>query len=199
MSFKDFLNTFIEEAVLEGYPTEMSVGLLLSEDTHSLEEGLTVLEMVREEYEEDELLEVARRRGPRRARVVAKRPKFRTPSKPKRRAGGGMRGQKRIFRKVAGGGRLLIKKVGRVNVTRSLRMRRSKAKRSMAAKRAARNPQTKMRRKRTMAVRSRMMPRKRKMGSSRPKAKSSYRGFHKTKRHAAPRRSTRPGFRPRRR
>lgn len=60
MSFKDFLNTFIEEAVLEDYPVEMSVSLLFSESTRSLEDGFTVLEMVKEEHG-DELTEVVKR------------------------------------------------------------------------------------------------------------------------------------------
>jgi hypothetical protein len=191
MGFKDFLNTFVEEAVLEGYPVEMSVSLLLSESARSLDDNSTVLEMLKEEFG-DELFEVYRRAGPRR---IAKR-KVRTARRPsvrklpKRKAGGGMRGQKRIRRKVAGGGRILIRKQGRVNPIRSIRMRRSKAKRSQAAKRASRNPQTKMKRKRTMAVRARMLP-------SKKKRTTSYRGFHGAKRHAAPRRTARP--RPRRR
>jgi hypothetical protein len=49
MDFKEFLNTFIEEAVLEDYPIEMSVSLLFSESTRSLHDGSTVLEMLRED------------------------------------------------------------------------------------------------------------------------------------------------------
>lgn len=49
MDFKDFLNSFIEEAVLEGYPVEMSAGRLLGENTRSLQDGSTILEMLEEE------------------------------------------------------------------------------------------------------------------------------------------------------
>jgi hypothetical protein len=148
---------------------------LLSEDTIILETGELLTERV---------MRPKRRAAVRRAKI--RRPA--KPKKPRRKAGGGMRGQKRIFRKVAGGGRMLVRKQGRVNPTRSMRMRKSRVKRAMAAKRAARNPQTKMKRRRTMQARKRMMPRKKKMTQRKPK--TAYRGFHGAKRHAAPRRST---------
>ena len=173
MEFRDLLDRFIEDAVLEEFSPEFSADILLSEDTILLETGELLTERV---------MRPKRRAAVRRS--AARRPA--KPKRPKRKAGSGMRGQKRVFRKVPGGGRMLVRKVGRVNPTRSMRMRRSRVKRAMAAKRAARNPQTKMKRKRTMAARKRMMPGKRRksMGS-----KTAYRGFHGTKRHAAPRRS----------
>ena len=182
MKFRDYLDKFIEDAILEGFTPEFSADTLLSEDAVMLETGESLSELALTER----VVRPRRRAAVRRSAVRrAARPK-----KPKRRAaGGGMRGQKRVFRKVAGGGRMLVRKQGRVNPTRSMRMRRSRVKRAMAAKRAARNPQTKMKRRRTMQARKRMMPRKKSLTrKSAARPKTSYRGFHGAKRHAAPRR-----------
>ena len=149
MDFCEHLDAFLEEAVVELYTAGQAAYLLLSEDFRFNSHEGEVL-----------ILAEARRYGPK----MQKRKKL------------AQRGQKRVFRKVAGGGRVLIKKTGRVNIGRSINMRRSKQKRIMAQKRAQRNPQTKMKRRRTMQARSRLMPRRK-----------SYKGAHGTKRHGPPR------------
>jgi len=93
---------------------------------------------------------------------------------------------KRIRVKVAGGGYMTKRKIGRKDPRRSMIAKRSARKGRAKRMAAMRNPRSKMKRRRTMAARSRLL------GASKHKA---YRGFHGAKRHAAPRRQAHPRIR----
>jgi len=79
---------------------------------------------------------------------------------------------KRTFRKLPGGGKMLIRRTGPVSIKRRMAAKKAARKGRAARLRASRNPRSKMKRKRTMAARKRLLGNRRK-SSRRPRIRFS--------------------------
>jgi hypothetical protein len=106
----------------------------------------------------------------------------------------------RIRVKVAGGGYMTKRVIGRKDPRRSRSAKRAALKGKAKRRMALRNPRSRMKRARTLAARKRLMGNKttrrpkRRVGPT-PRKRPSYRGYHGAKRHAAPRKAPRPKVR----
>ena len=138
MALKEQIDSFLEEAIAELYPPNLVARMLLSEDF--VLDGENVRDLTKQE-----LLE-ARRYGPKMQKRRVQR--------------------KRVIRKVQGGGRVLIRRLNKRKDPGAIRRGKLAAIKGKAARRrAARNPATIRKRKRTMLIRKQLGLSKNKRGA----------------------------------